>query len=145
MRALLDISVILALIDFDHVFHKLAHEWWDSAKKLGWASCPLTENGVVRIMTQPHYGQPDSYSAKDVTSWLTEFAGDSDHEFWADDISILNPKYFDPSLLHGPKQITDMYLLGLATSKGGRLATFDQRIASAAVHGASESNLLVIA
>lgn len=144
MRALLDISVILALIDYDHVFHSLAHEWWDTAKKNGWASCPLTENGVVRIMAQPSYAAPDRYSAADVITWLNEFAGDTDHEFWADDISLLNRNRFDAKLILGPKQLTDIYLLGLAASKDGMLVTFDQKITPTAVRGASKKNLFLI-
>ncbi|MGD9630325.1 MAG: TA system VapC family ribonuclease toxin [Pyrinomonadaceae bacterium] len=144
MRALLDVNVILALIDFDHVFHSLAHNWWDGVKTEGWASCPLTENGVVRVMSQPNYSAPDNYSVNDVIRWLGEFARGTDHEFWADDISLLDKDHFDANRILGPKQLTDTYLLGLAASRGGRLVTFDQRITPAAVSGASEKNLFVI-
>jgi len=145
VRALLDINVILALLDFDHVFHVQAHEWWGTAKKDGWASCPLTENGVVRIMSQRGYAAPDRYLAADVVKWLNEFARDTDHEFWPDDISLLDPNRFDPKAILGPKQLTDIYLLGLAASKGGRLVTFDRKISPATIPGASENNLHVIA
>ncbi|MCC7306868.1 MAG: VapC toxin family PIN domain ribonuclease [Acidobacteria bacterium] len=145
MRALLDINVILALIDFDHVFHVQAHGWWGTEKKYGWASCPLTENGVVRIMSQPGYAAPDHYSAANVITWLNEFASATDHEFWPDDISLLDPNRFDPKAILGPKQLTDIYLLGLAASKGGRLVTFDRKISPATIPGASENNLHVIA
>jgi len=144
VRALLDISVILALIDFDHVFHPIAHTWWNRAKKDGWASCPLTENGVVRIMAQPSYSSPDQYSIEDVITWLNEFARDTNHEFWPDDISLLDPSCFHAKRILGPKQLTDIYLLGLAASQGGRLITFDRKITPAAVLGASEKNLFVI-
>ncbi len=144
MRSLLDINVILALIDFDHVFHASAHAWWGRAKKDGWASCPLTENGVVRIMVQPSYSSPDQNSPDDVITWLTRFAEDTDHEFWADDISLRDKNRFDTKRIFGPKQLTDIYLLGLAASKGGRLITFDRKVTPAAVPGASEKNLLVI-
>jgi len=144
VRALLDINVILALIDFDHVFHAQAHVWWGTAKRDGWASCPLTENGVVRIMSQPGYAAPDRYSAADVVKWLNEFASDTDHEFWPDDISLLDSNRFDPKAILGPKQLTDIYLLGLAASKGGRLVTFDRKISPTTIPGASEYNLLVI-
>lgn len=110
----------------------------------GWASCPLTENGVVRIMSQPDYSAPDNYSAENVIQWLREFARGTDHEFWADDISLLDKDHFDANRILGPKQVTDTYLLGLAASKGGRLVTFDQRITLAAVTGASEKNLHVV-
>ena len=144
VRSLLDINVILALIDFDHIFHALAHTWWNRAKEDGWASCPLTENGVVRIFVQPSYSSPDKYSPEDVIAWLNKFAQDTDHEFWADDISLLDTNRFDAKHIFGPKQLTDIYLLGLAASKGGRLITFDRKATPAAVPGASEKNLFVI-
>ena len=144
MRSLLDISVILALLDVDHVFHRSAHAWWKTERKKGWASCPLTENGVVRIMTQPSYAEPDRYSATDVISLLNGFANDTDHLFWADDISLLDESRFESKRILGPKQLTDIYLLGLAASNGGRLVTFDRRVTPAAVPAASEENLFVI-
>ena len=144
MRALPDVNVILALIDFDHVFHASAHRWWDRAKKNGWASCPLTENGVVRIMSQPSYSSPDSYSPENVITWLSRFALDTDHEFWGDDISLLDKRHFSAKQMFGPRQLTDIYLLGLAASKGAQLVTFDRKITMAAVPAASEENLLVI-
>lgn len=144
VRALLDISVIIALLDADHVFHRSAHAWWKAARKIGWASCPLTENGVVRIMTQPSYAEPDRYSATDVISLLNGFANDTDHLFWADDISLLDKSRFESKRILGPKQLADIYLLGLATSKGGQLITFDRRVTPAAVPGSSEENLFVI-
>lgn len=144
MRALLDISVILALLDVDHVFHRSAHAWWKTAKNNGWASCPLIENGVVRIMMQPSYAAPDQYSATDVISWLNGFADDTDHEFWPDDLSLMDESRFEAKRILGPKQLTDIYLLGLAAAKGGRLVTFDRRVTPAAVPGASEENLVVI-
>ena len=144
MRALLDINVVLALIDFDHVFHAAVHAWWKTAKNGGWASCPLTENGVVRIMSQPSYAAPDRYSAADVIGWLKEFARDTNHEFWVDDVSLLDERRFDAKRIIGPKQLTDIYLLGLAASKGGRFVTFDRKITPAGVTAASEKNLLVI-
>ena len=50
MRALLDVNLLIALLDPDQVFHERAHDWWEANRSAGWASCPLTENGVVRIM-----------------------------------------------------------------------------------------------
>ena len=144
MRALFDVNVVLALLDFDHVFHAAAHRWWKTAKGHGWASCPITENGVVRIMSQPSYASPDQYSVSDVVSWLKNFASGTDHEFWADDLSLLDNSCFEASRILGPKQLSDIYLLGLASSKGGRLVTFDRKITATAVYGASEENLVVI-
>lgn len=144
MRALLDVNVILALLDIDHVFHSTAHKWWKKTKDFGWASCPMTENGVVRIMSQPSYAAPDQYSPADAISWLNGFASDTNYEFWPDNLSLLDENYFDTSRVLGPKQLSDIYLLGLAASKGGRLVTFDRKITSVAVRGATEENIVVI-
>ncbi len=144
MRFLLDINVVIALIDFDHLFHDRSHSWWDLAKHDGWASCPLTENGVVRIMSHPNYGNPESYSVKEIVGWLTSFSGNTDHEFWADDLSLNNPQIFDHGRILGPNQITDLYLLALAVSRNAVFVTFDQTISTAAVRNALPGHLLTI-
>lgn len=95
-------------------------------------------------MSQPSYAAPDRYSARDVITWLNEFAEDTDHEFWEDRISLLDDRCFDAKLILGPNQLTDIYLLGLAASKGGRFVTFDRKITPAAVIGATKKNLFVI-
>lgn len=144
MRSLLDVNVVIALIDFDHLFHARAHAWWDGAKHDGWSSCPLTENGVVRIMSRPGYGAPESYTPGDVLGWLTEFLSNTDHEFWPDALSLTDPKFFDSDKILGPKQITDQYLLALAASRDGVFVTFDQSINTTAVRNALPGHLLVI-
>lgn len=55
MRALLDINVLLALLDADHLDHQRAQEWISEEIQHGWASCALTQNGFVRIISQPKY------------------------------------------------------------------------------------------
>jgi len=96
MRALLDVNVIIALLDPDHAFHERAHAWWAANMKHGWASCPLTENGVVRIMSNPGYSQKTRFTPGDLIGRLRTFAGQSDHEFWPDDISLREEKIFAP-------------------------------------------------
>ena len=144
MRSLLDVNVILALIDFDHVFHARSHDWWNGVNDNGWASCPLTENGVVRIMSRPRYSAPEQYSPKEIINWLTEFIRDTDHEFWPDALSLTDPRLFDHGRILGPRQITDHYLLALAVSHNAIFVTFDQSISTAAVKNALPGNLLVI-
>lgn len=102
------------------------------------------ENGVIRTLTGTQYPGREAYSNESVLRLLKTLIGNSDHEFWADDISLLDESHFAGNRILGPKQVTDTYLLGLAASKGGRLVTFDQRIVSSAVSGASETNLFVI-
>ena len=142
MRSLLDVNVLIALLDEDHVHHASARAWFRSEGVHGWASCPITQNGCVRIMTQPAY--PSPVPVVDVVERLREATGHVAHEFWPDDVSLLDPIRLDITRLHGPKQITDAYLLALAVAHGGRLATFDDRAPLSAVIGATRANLTVI-
>jgi len=143
MRALLDVNVIIALLDSNHAFHERAHDWWAANLKLGWASCPLTENGVVRIMSHPHYSDKVRFTPGDLIDRLRQFAGQSDHEFWPDEISVCDANYFASERIHSSRQLTDLYLLALATRHQGRLVTFDQGIPLSAVKNVKPSNLCV--
>ena len=144
MRALLDVNVIIALLDPDHTFHERAHDWWSANAKLGWASCPLTENGVVRIMSNPGYSRQASFTPGDLISRLRKFTESSNHEFWPDTISLRDETTFLTSHIHSSRLLTDLYLLALAAKHKGRLATFDQNIPLSAVKAAKTANLCVI-
>ena len=144
MRALLDVNVIIALLDPDHAFHERAHDWWAAHGKSGWASCPIVENGAVRIMSHPAYSQRVLFAPGDLISRLQTFAAQTDHEFWPDDVSLRDPKTFLSERIHGSRQLTDLYLLALAGRHDGRLATFDQDIPVSAARAASAKNLCVI-
>src|SRR5262245_58857693 len=113
MRALLDVNVLVALLDSDHVQHARARAWFsEQARRGGWASCPITQNGCVRIMSLPAYPNPLPTTA--VIERLAEAADHPSHEFWVDDCSLLDPKTVRAERVHGPKQVTDLYLLALA-------------------------------
>lgn len=142
MRALLDINVLIALLDAQHVHHALATQWLGAEIERGWASCPLTQNGVIRIMSQPSY--PNSQPAAAVATRLAEAAAFQWHEFWPDDISLLHDGVLDWTAVLGSRQITDCYLLALAVRHGGRFVTFDRRVTNAAVPGALSRHLSVI-
>jgi hypothetical protein len=144
VRALLDVNVVIALLDPDHVFHESAHAWWAENRAGGWAGCPITENGVVRIMSNPGYSQAIRFTPGDLISQLGEFASSSDHEFWADDLSLLDSELFDHRRIHGSRQLRDIYLLALAVAHGGRLVTFDRNIPLSTVREATHSNLCAI-
>ncbi len=144
MRALLDINVLIALLDPDHVFHERAHAWWASQSKSGWASCPLTENGVVRIMSNPAYSRAVIFSPGDLIERLDVFVRQSDHEFWPDVLSLRDQAHFLRERLHSSRAITDVYLLALAAKHQGFLATFDAAIVASAVVGSTTANLSVI-
>src|SRR6185295_7642505 len=100
MRALLDVDVLIALFDADHSLHARAIAWFAIAAPGGWASCPITQNGCVRIMSHPSY--PNALPVRAVIERFAEAATSRHHEFWADDISLVDPAVADPSRIHGP-------------------------------------------
>ncbi len=108
----------------------------------GWASCAVTQNGCIRILSQPSYPSPVSVGR--ATRLLVAATSTAHHEFWRGAVSILDEALFDHSRIHGSRQLADVYLLGLAVRPGGRLVTFDQTIALAAVRGARPHNILVL-
>lgn len=142
MRALLDINVLIALFDSAHTQHRSAHAWLHENIESGWASCPITQNGVIRIMSQPGYPRPISVtSAAELLRGATSTAH---HVFWPDDVSILEAARIDTTRIHGPRQLTDTYLLALAATHGGRFVTFDTAVPSSAVRGLDKAHLLVL-
>ena len=142
MRALLDVNVLLALFDKAHTFHPRARQWWAAEEEHGWASCALTQNGFLRISTQKSYPQP--IRLPDAMMLLRAWAVPPRHEFWPDDVSILDPDIVESTRLLASKQIIDIYLLALAVRHGGRLVTLDRGISLAAVRGAGTEHLVVL-
>ncbi|MBA2349271.1 MAG: PIN domain-containing protein [Solirubrobacterales bacterium] len=142
MRALLDVNVLLALLDSDHVDHARAGAWLDEAIVDGWASCPITENGFVRIISQPRYPAP--ITPTEAIGLLDGARGGDRHAFWPCDVSLLDAVTADRARLHGPRQVTDAYLLALAVAHGGRFVTFDRTVALSAVPGARPEHLVVL-
>jgi toxin-antitoxin system PIN domain toxin len=141
-RSLLDINVLIALLDLDHTHHREARKWLEVEAKQGWASCPITQNGCVRVMSQEGYPNPLPISS--VIARLSVATQTSYHEFWPDDVSILGEAYIQADRVHGPKQITDIYLLALAVQHNGRLVTFDATIPTSAVPSARKHHLHVV-
>jgi toxin-antitoxin system PIN domain toxin len=140
----LDINLLIALLDADHVFHERAHAWWAANADRGWAGCPLTENGVVRIMCNTGYSRKIRLAPSELIRRLASFAANSDHEFWADDLSLRDKAHFVAERIHGSRQVTDIYLLGLAALHAARLVSFDAGIPVSAVPRAKSRNLVVI-
>jgi len=141
---LLDVNVLVALFDPDHVHHEIAHDWFADHREHGWATCPLTENGFVRIVSNPAYGF-EGFRADAALTLLKTFIGTGGHAFWRDALSLTDERLFDLTLATGHRQLTDIYLLGLATAREGCLVTFDRSIPRAAVKGAGAEALCVIA
>lgn len=142
MRGLLDVNVLIALLDRDHSLHERATAWFSAHARLGWASCPITQNGCVRIMAHPSY--PGAVSVGAVVERLAEAVATRHHEFWPDDVSLLDPGVANRDRVHGPRQVTDLYLLALAVRHGGRFVSFDGSIPTTAVRGAEKKHLLTL-
>lgn len=142
--ALLDVNVLVALFDPDHVHHEPAHDWLADNRRRGWATCPVTENGFVRVLAHPAYGSAVSRPA-DLLARLRKFCRSGHHQFWPDAVSLRDEALFDPAFFAGSRLVTDVYLLGLAQKKGGCLATFDRTIPFRAIVGARRDLLEVIA
>lgn len=126
-RFLLDVNVLIALIDPAHVQHDRAHRWFAAKGGQAWATCPLTENGVLRIVGHPRYPNSPGSPAL-VAELLSSFRKLPGHAFWPDDVSLLDSEQLDTARLLDSAHITDSYLLALAQAHKGRLATFDQGI-----------------
>ena len=142
-RFLLDVNVLIALIDTAHVQHDPAHEWFAKTGHRAWATCPLTENGVLRIVGHARYPNTPGTPAA-VAEILTQMRSLPGHEFWPDDLSLLDARRVDAGRLLDSGQVTDSYLLALARAHGGRLATFDRRLIAGAVIDGAQA-LLVLA
>lgn len=141
-RALLDVNVLLALLDSDHVEHSTAWSWFDSDLDDGWASCPITENGFVRVISQPRY--PSPIPPAQAIALLDSARAGGRYAFWPCDISVLDEDVVDRSRVHGPRQLTDAYLLALAVAHGGRFVTFDRGLPLSAVPAAKADALVVL-
>ena len=142
MRALLDINVLIALFDEDHTHHAEASGWLEKNIDYGWVSCPLTQNGCIRIMSQPRY--PNAVHITEIVVRLKKAVSTKHHSFITDNISLLNSDTIDHSRLLSPRQIMDIYLLALAVENECRFITFDRTIPISVVKQASSASLNVI-
>ncbi len=142
MRALLDVNVLIALLDENHTHHAATSDWLAERIESGWASCPLTQNGCVRILSQPRY--PNVLDVGEAMARLQTAVSTPHHRFIADDVSLLDYAVVDRRRLSGPRQVTDVYLLTLAVAHGVRMVTLDKSVPLSAVPGASEDSLVVI-
>ena len=142
MRSLYDTNCLIAILDDDHTAHALASAWFAANIEQGWASCPLTQNGCIRILSQPTY--PGAFSIAEAVAGLRNAISSEHHQFIPDDVSLLDDALVDAGRLLGHRQLTDAYLLALAVAHDARLVTLDTRIPVDAVRGANESHLVVI-
>jgi toxin-antitoxin system PIN domain toxin len=137
---LLDVNVLLALSDPMHVHHQAAHRWFAAKGRSAWSTCPITENGFVRVASHPNYPNRPG-DAPTVLAILRQFCAAEGHQFWPDDVTLR--EVLRPGAVLTHTHATDLFLLGLAVHRGGRLATFDERIPTAAVQGGARALELV--
>ena len=125
--SLLDVNVLIASTYEWHVAHQRAYAWWRQSGRLPWATCPLTQAGFVRIISNRQFHeQPVSVSqAFELLKAITERPG---HRFWPMDVSFAEAVQPFRERLFGHRQLTDAYLLGLAIKNKGRLVTLDRGI-----------------
>jgi toxin-antitoxin system PIN domain toxin len=142
MIALLDINVLIAILDRAHTHSGIAREWLATNRSSGWATCPLTQNGFIRIVSQRRY--PGSVPVAEAVELLSRAVAAPDHHFWPDSVSLCEKHRFDFSGPLSSAALTDLYLLRLAAANGGRFVTFDRFVAADAVRSAEKRHLLVL-
>jgi len=142
MRALLDVNVLIALLDASHIHHRQVTDWLERNIDAGWASCPITQNGCIRILSQPSY--PNCVPAAQVAERLAEATQHLSHKFWTDAISILQQGSLIWDKVLSSRQVTDAYLLALAIQQGGCFVTLDRGVPLDAVGRALPHHLVVI-
>jgi toxin-antitoxin system PIN domain toxin len=140
---LLDVNLLVALADPDHVHHDLAHDWFRDNRERGWATCPVTENGFVRVVSNPKYAG-GSERPEVLVNILRRFCATTHHHFWSDSLSLTDAAVFHAGFLTSHRQVTDIYLAGLAKKMNGRLATFDRSIPWKAIVGGGPELLDVL-
>ena len=141
--ALLDVNVLLALSNPKHTHHEIAHDWFADNHSHGWATCAVTENGFVRVLSNAA-ARAGAFRPSEVIDLLRRFCSAREHVFWPDAVSLTDAALFNPSLIRGHRQVSDVYLLGLAKKMGGYLVTFDGGIPLGAVIGATRDTIAII-
>lgn len=144
MTFLLDVNVMIALIDPGHIHNQQAIQWFSKHAERSWATCPITQNAVLRIVGHPSYpnfpGSPQT--VQELMRRLLSLPG---HEFWPDDISLLDRGVMEADGLVPSRQVTDSYLVALAHAHRGQLATFDHRLVTHGIRGGKEALHVILA
>ncbi len=142
VRSLLDVNVLLALFDASHENHERCRTWLASEIEHGWATCAITQNGFVRIISQPAY--PGGLSTASGIDRLSRAVATPYHDYWACEPSLCDPRVIDRRVVNGHRQVTDAYLLALAVHNAGRFVTLDRRVVLSAAMSARPEQLVVL-
>jgi toxin-antitoxin system PIN domain toxin len=138
VRFLFDVNLLIAILDPDHLHHDVALSWFDRTGHEAWATSPLVQNGVIRILGAAGYAAMP-FGCGEIADLLAEWCAVPEHEFWPDDVSLCDGRLVDRRRLTSPGRISDSYLLALAASKGGQLATLDRRLSPLPVYGGEDA------
>lgn len=139
---LLSVDLVLALLDPSHALHETAHRWFEGEGCIAFATCPLIENSVIRICSHPSY--PNSPGTSNIIAGVLDgLCRLPGHRFWPDSVSLRDPERFQIARAMAWNQTSDIYLLGLAVTLGGKLATFDRRLDVDAVIGGADALSIV--
>ena len=141
MTSLLDVNVLVSLLDANHEHHA-ATKGWFTQNNGPWASCPITQNGYLRIVTLQSYS--NTISVKEAIKKLSQAVSTPKHKFLYDNISLLEQQHFAHKHIQGPKQLTDIYLLALSVFHGARFVTLDKGVSPDAVPQATHASVHVI-
>jgi toxin-antitoxin system PIN domain toxin len=125
---LLDVNVLIALTWPTHVHHEMARRWFDYNAAAGWATCPITQLGFVRVSSNPKITR-DAVPPREAVAMLERLVALPGHRFWPDGIAVAASGAFASLSFIGYRQATDAYLLVLAQHHDGRLATLDHGLA----------------
>jgi hypothetical protein len=122
---LLDVNVLIALAWSNHVHHAVATRWFAAKCTSGWATCPITQAGFVRVSSNPTILNPALTPAQAIDA-LRQLTAHPAHQFWADELPVSDA--LAGLNVIGYRQVTDAYLIGLARNHNGKLATLDRAV-----------------
>ena len=126
MIGLLDVNFLIALTWPSHVDHQIAMSWFEEHMNEGWATCPFTQAGFVRLSSSPKVIE-DAVTPKEAITLLSQVVKMKGHHFWNQDFGIID-KQVPTQHISGHRQVTDVFLLGTAIRHKGRLVTLDSKI-----------------
>jgi toxin-antitoxin system PIN domain toxin len=125
--SLLDVNVLIASVDEGHVAYKTVHAWLRESAERHWATCPLTQAGFVRIISNRRFHE-QAVTVAEAFELLAAITQRPGHRFWPIDITLAEAVQPLQERLFGHRQVTDAYLLGLAIRNKGRVVTLDRGI-----------------
>lgn len=123
--ALLDLNILTALLWPAHEHHDAAHRWFRARGGAPWATCALTQLGFVRLVSNPAFSR-DALTPVAAVAFLAENLTAQGHEYWSERLQVAEALEVIEPAVHGYRQVTDAYLLALASRRKGVLATFDR-------------------